>query len=358
MSAGERNDARTLAAAFARQAGYCEAFAAPIYAELCRRCADDIAAGGAVGSLVAGFTGDPARLSLPLRLLGAVHDRVLAGEAPELAQHFPTSGGAARWPQLFDAFLAACHVHGDALLRALAHPPQTNSVGRCAALLPGFLLAAARSGKPLALLELGASAGLNLRFHRYRYEFGSARWGDAAADVVLRPDWRGPLPQLGAVSVADRHGCDLQPVDVHDAAARRRQLAFVWPDHRERFAQTAAALALAATDALTVDAADAVSWLPRMLATPSDGVATVIFHSSVWAYVPDRGQVALTAAIEAAGDRASAAAPLFWLRFEDEVPPPESGPRLHDLRLRSWPGNREEVFARGQPHGQWIEWRG
>src|SRR4029077_13976724 len=108
---------------------------------------------------------------------------VLTGRLPDLARHYPSTGGdgdpEAAWP----AFRTALDLHRDEISALVARPCQTNEVGRSAALVGGFLEVAHRTGLPLRILEIGASAGLNLRWDRYRYEARSGGWGDRDSPV-------------------------------------------------------------------------------------------------------------------------------------------------------------------------------
>ena len=346
---------QAIAAAFARQARLCAATAAPVCSELLRRCTDDILRNGPIGALVADFAGDPAKGALPLRLLGALHAQALRGDAPQLAAHLPSTGGTPRWPAAFDAFVAAATQHADEVRRWLEHPPQTNEVGRSAAFAAGYLSIAAAAGAasplPLHLRELGASAGLNLRWDRYALHLGGRSLGDAGSPVQLRPRWLGPPPPAAQLAVSSRRGCDLRPVDVRDAMARARLPAYVWADHADRAATMRAALELARGDDLVVEAADAADWLEQVLAEPPPAGATVVQHSSLWSYLDAATQRRIERLLDSAGARRTAAASLHWLRWED---PP--GTDHHELRVRSWPGGRERLLASGQPHGRSIEW--
>jgi hypothetical protein len=348
-----------LVAAFARQADICAAFAAPLYAELCRRCADDVARSGPIGALVDGFAGDAAAGALPLRLLGAVHAIVLAGGAPDLAAHYPSAGGVPRWPDAWHAFASAVAAHRDAIAPWLLHAPQTNEVGRSAALLGGFLMVAA-SGQPLHLLELGSSAGLNLRWDRYGYDLGGARLGDAKSPVQLAPRWTGPPPPRVEPQVASRRGCDRSPLDVRDAATRARLAAFVWSDHRARLRTLQRALELAQRDDVRVERADAADWLERELRLARQG-AVVVFHTSVWGYLDPVGQQRIRELLAAAGRALRPGATLHWLRAEDEPAGRAGSGTAHEVRLQSWnPGATadDRLLARSHPHGEWIEWLG
>jgi hypothetical protein len=218
--------------------------------------------------------------------------------------------------------------------------------------LPGFLLAAAETGLPLRIREIGASAGLNLRFDRYRYALGPHRWGDAASPVEIAAEWRGGRPPLEApLAVASRAGCDLEPRRADDPDEARRLESYVWPDQPERLRPLRAALRLARESPLRVERASAGEWLARELAEPAEGECTVVFHSAVWIYLAAAEQERVRALVEERGARATARAPCAWLRHEDGALP-----ATIELRLRLWPGGEERLLALGHPHGRRVEW--
>lgn len=341
------------------QAAGCAALGSTFSAALLEQARADITAGGATRRLFAPWTEAPFETliadAVTLRFLGALHDLVLSGEAPALAEAYPGPGrpgdpGRA-WPQA----LVAIDARGARLAGFMAHEPQTNEVLRSACLLPGFLTVADETRLPLRAFELGASAGLNQLWDRYRYRLGSAgEWGPPDAPVSLETDWRGPPPLLGAaVTVVARGACDRKPVDLADPVARRRLAAYVWPDQVGRLERLDAAMAAALAAEVRVEAEDAVSWAARR-AIPAAGAATVLFHSVFWQYMPAPSQAALAAAIEALGARASPDAPFAWLRME----PAPANMASMELRLTLWPGGAERVLAKVHPHGAWVEWKG
>jgi hypothetical protein len=348
-----RPDRAQLAEAFRFQARAAAANGSPLYTALLERAADDVAAGGAIARLVADFEGHPILAALPLRVLGAAHALALAGRAPALAAYYPSTGGRFEAEGAFRALQGVIEEHGAALRARLGANVQTNEVRRSAALLGGFLRVARATGRALRVREIGSSAGLNLLFDRYGYELGPHRFGAAGAELVLATDWQGPAPDLAApLEVADRAGCDVEPIDVRDPEACLRLESFVWPDQLERLGRLRVALAVARRDPPRVERARAGTWLARELVSPAPGVATVVFHSVVWWYVPESEREAIGAELRSAGARARADAPLAWLRLEG------ASEKEAELRLTLWPGGAEELLGHAHYHAAWVRWAG
>ena len=347
-----------IVAAFRRQAEICAALDSPFTGELCARAAEDIAAGGPVADLVAGWRGDLEEGILPLRLAGGLHFLALAGRAPEYSAHLPSPDREPRWPEAWEAARAIVAREGAFLARFLESPPQTNEVARAATLIGGFLTIARETGRPLALAEIGASAGLLLNWDRYRYETPGFCWGPTDARLVLSPKWFGPPPPLGPVEIVSRRGCDLAPLDLSDPEARLRLRSYVWPDQPARLAALDAALVVAEAHPPIVDRAGAADWLEKVLpARPSDA-ALVVHHSYVWPYLPEEEQDRVATLIAEAGARADARAPLAWLRMEQNAA--RDG---MEVLLDLWPDAGRSEGARRRlafchPHGRWVDWRG
>lgn len=337
---------------FRDQAKACLELGSPFTAMLLESAAERLDATGSVGRTILQWPGDPKADALALRFAGSLHALVLSGAAPPLERVYPRAGVEADRDTLWPAAADALDRHGPALLRYLESPPQTNEVARCAVLLGGFLEIARQTGRPLALLEIGASAGLNLHWDRYGYAVGEASWGPASAPLRLEPEWRGPLLTLGSVEVRQRRGCDRRPIDPSDAHDRLRLRAYVWADQAARLARLDAALDHAARQGTRVEHADAADWVEAQLAVRPPGLTTVLFHSIVWQYLPPVTQQRIEAALERAGGAASEDTPLSWLRKE-----PSPGGGHTELRLITWPGGREQPLANADYHGRWVSWR-
>jgi hypothetical protein len=274
--------------------------------------------------------------SVPLRLCGGLHALARAGD-PLLAPVYPPH--RAEPEALWAAVRARLAEPPPGLDGFLDHAPQTNEVRRAAPLIALARWLGTRFGLPMVLSELGASAGLNLNFDRFGLPGQSGQPG-------LTPDWQGdPLP-AGELTVIDRRGCDLSPVD--PLADRDRLLAYLWPDQPERRALMLAALA---HPRVPVDRADAGDWLAGR-ARPVPGACHLIFHTVAWQYFPPATAARATAAIIAAGEQATDRAPLAWFGAEADGAAPGIA-----LTLRLWPGNRTWSLGRMDAHGRWIDWR-
>ncbi|MBW8480986.1 DUF2332 domain-containing protein [Actinomadura parmotrematis] len=327
------------------QARACAVLGSPLYAELLDRAADD----AEICALL-----DGADLSVPaLRLLGTVHRIVLEGRAPGLAAHYPTAGGAAGPAGAWPAFRATALAHADEVRAGLAVAPQTNEVGRAAALTAGLLETARLTGLPVRLLEIGASAGLNLRADRFRYTFPGGSHGPADSPVVLAGAWRGPaLPPVDApLEIAERSGCDLAPVDPAD---RVTLLSYVWPDQAERVARLDAARAVALEVPAEVVRAGAAEFLRGL--EPRAGAVTVVWHSVMWQYLPAAERAGVAEAVAGAAALAARDASVAHLAFEPADETDAQVPPVLSLRL--WPhAPARRVLADAPPHGLPTAWR-
>jgi hypothetical protein len=347
-------DARdTLLATLAENADVARLSPSPFYARLLERMADDVRADGPTWTLLAPYATEPATEYFPFRALAGVHYEVLAGERPALAAHFPSVGGDgdadAAWPQVLEVLAG----QDPELLAEFTHPLQTNETSRCGALIGGFCEVAATTGLPLRALELGASAGLNLHFDRYRYEQDGLALGPADSPIVFRDYWEGGAPRLDApLRVVERGGCDLSPLDPAADADCVALQSYVWPDEAQRMADLRAALSIAREHPVGVESESADSWVARQLATLPDGQATVVYHSVFWTYVPAPVRDRIATALADAAARATEAAPLAWLRYDEGA----DDPRVVELRLTQWPGGEERLLGTGRHHAHPVRW--
>jgi hypothetical protein len=340
--------------AFENQVAYCRDNGAPRTALVCQALREllETDRGGAVMARIRGWEGPALADALPLRIAGGLHALHLERAEPGLAPIYDGSSP----PDATGRVAAALERHEAALLPWLDGPPQTNEAGRAWGFAAAMLwLANQGCPREVALYELGSSAGINLMMGRYRFELGGVALGPADAPMRIAPDWRGPAPPAGTVSIRAAQGCDVAPVDLTDPAQALRLRAYVWPELTERFARLDAAIAEARRAPPTIARSNAGAFVARVLAQePAAGVTRVIAHSVVWQYIAADERQAITRAIEAAGAQATLEAPLAWVMLEAN-----RDTHRHELRVRWWPGGpRWRHLGTAHPHGSWVEWGG
>ena len=245
--------------------------------------------------------------------------------------------------------------HRDELRRQLDQAPQTNEVGRAAALVGGLHHIVDRRPGPVRLVEIGASAGLNLLADQFRVIAGDGRSvGPSTSPVVLDDAWHGrPPPRAARPEVLERFGCDTAPLDARTTEGRLRLTSYVWPDQQARLARLRGALAIAQRVPVVVERSDAVGFLHRLDLVP--GTTTVLWHSVMWQYLSRSEQEAAAARIADLGARADEKAGFAHLSLEPRRP--AAGGRHEFLVvLRSWPGGEERALGTAAPHGLPTTW--
>ena len=346
-------DEHAVRAAFARQAGWCRSLGSPLTAMVVELAAERMDRGTPLGRRILDWPAQPGPAvdMLPLRLPGGLHALARRGH-PALAPLYPPHplpDADALWAAMQAALL------DPALAPWLDSVPQTNEVARSAILMAGLLVVAAETGLPVALHELGASAGLNLLLDQYDIRLAGVQAGTPGSVLALAPDWTGPPPPAAPVRVVRRSGVDLLPLDVAQDADRERLRAYVWADQEARMARLEAALAVALAQPPRIVQGDAAPWTEAAISlAPEPGVVRVLMHSVAFTYFPAETQARIAGHMAAAGRQATPAAPLAWLRFE----PPPGHAEAPTLRLQLWPSGEDRVLGTGSPHGAWIKWAG
>lgn len=332
--------------AFEIQAAYCDAMAAPVTARIARALGRVLSRETQVGRRLLDWPGEPVADATVLRLIGGLH--ALHRRRADAALSCVLAGADGGLHAVLAGVLAR---HDGALLPWLDGPPQTNEVQRSAGLMTGLLHVARAVARPLDVLEIGSSAGLNLLIGRLRFELGGVTTGPAAAPTI-RPEWRGPPPPAADVAIRSAQGVDRAPVDVRDPAQAERLAAYIWIDNDERQARLAAAIDLVRAAPVALAQGDAADWVKQRLAMPQDdGVARVLMHSVVWQYLSPEGRGRIRRAMAQAGARATAARPLAWVMME-----PNRDLHRHEVRVQVWPGGcGMELVALTHAHGAWVE---
>lgn len=334
------------------QARSCAHIGSPLYATLFAGLATDHAAGGITATLLDGVSEQPAHDAVALRYVAAVHALALRGEAPHLAERYPSCGGSWDGSDITADFLGVVHSHRSAVEHGVRHRVQTNEVGRAVVVHSAMQWLAAHTQRPLRTVEVGASAGLLSHWMHFHYDSGESTWGDPNSALRFDASWyRRPPTRFHDLEVVERRASDVAPIDLTTEDGRVRMLSFLWPDQTGRITRLRAATDVALRHPLSVERGDAGEWVAAVLGGPApQGVTTVITHTIVWQYLPAPTRAALRAALADAAGRATPDAPLAWLRME-----PATAEHA-DVRATVWPGGQEHHLADVGYHGAGVEW--
>ncbi|MEO9325985.1 DUF2332 domain-containing protein [Nocardioides sp. C4-1] len=351
-----------LETAFRSQAEACAHLGSPMYGVLLTRVADALAAGGDAAEpfarVLAGHEDDPGPSALALRFAGSVHRLVLERRAGALAAYYPSVGGTFEPDGAWTALRGLVEAEPDAVREWLDRPPQTNEVGRSAALVAGLLEVTRATGLPVRLVEIGSSGGLNLLADRFCFVDDRGRaHGDPASPVRLDDAWAGPGPWRAAdvrwPHVVERTGSDLMPIDVATTAGRLALTAYVWPDIGARHERLRGALRLAAQHPVEVRRAGALETVERLELV--EGTVTVLWHSVMWQYLDRAEQDAVRDRLERLGAQATTTAGFAHVALEPGRRTSEEDRRFW-LSVRRWPDGGDELHVGAGPHGPPIVW--
>lgn len=359
---------QALVASFHRFVG--EVTTSPLYQAMCPILAETPAA-------IDLYSDTPKQQRRPNLLLASMHASLLRDPDHELATWHATLGGIRRPddPRLADAVRDLIAARTAELRDAVTHgATQTNEVGRSAILLPALAEVGAATGRPLGLVEIGASAGLNLRLDRYGYRYtaphADVAVGDPASPVqitcdVSRSPERIDTEAIRALRIASRRGIDLNPLDPTDPDQARWLAALIWPDEVERFRRLRAALELAGSFPVQVTAGDAVDDVAAGVAEVPDHEHPIVITTWVLTYLPGERRRAFVAAVDAMGAQRD----LTWLCVEHPgyaptLPFPDAVLAAGDLGganpVVAHEYRRGEVdrrwIATTHPHGRWLRW--
>jgi hypothetical protein len=302
-----------------------------------------------------------------------VHHLLLTGVRHPLASWYATVTGAHARSidgDLYPAFAAFTDEHRDRLVELIAsRTTQTNEVRRTVITVPALGLVQEEAGAALALLEVGASAGLNMLVDRYGYRIGGRSAGDAASSLQMACDVEGKMlpPVPDSLEVAWRCGLDLNPLDVREAEAREWLRALVWPEQPERLQLLDAALELARRDPPPIVQGDLVDDLPSVAERAPDEAALTVVSTWTLAYLEAPRRRAFLAELDRLA--ASLGRPIWLGAIEAESvvasleiglaekPADGFGPSTLSLHRFGPDGARQHrLLATVQPHGRWIRW--
>ncbi len=264
------------------------------------------------------------------------YERVAEGEPPDA--------------ELAESFARFCLGHGPEIVELVrTRRVQTNEIRRCSYLTPAFGRVFMDAGRtPLGLIDVGASAGLNLLWdsYQYRYSDGSA-YGPSDSGVVIECELRNRMPQIPSElpEVAFRRGVDLNPVDLADDDEYLWMMALVWPDHPDRAALLRAARRVWLSNSPRVERGDALDVLPRILEEAPRDAALCVFHCHTLNQFPPDARAAFYEILR----RESYERRVYHVSSEGE-----------SMRVsRISDGVSDAILsARRNAHGRWIEWIG
>ena len=298
-----------------------------------------------------GRPGQPA----PNLLFAAVHYLLLSGVKHPLRDYYPgLVAGRRPFGPAYPAFRDFCLEHAEAIAHLVStRLVQTNVVARSACLLPAFATVASMGGgRPLAQIEVGASAGLNLLWERYRFEYGGGlEWGRPESPVRVTAELRGgvPLPPMPAsLGVLWAAGIDLNPIDVEDSDAVLWLRALVWPGHLDQQEQLLGAIDLARAQRPSLVRGDAAERLPELLMeAPPQATLCVFATHTLHQFTADSLRTMLKAMQRHARSR-----PLYFVYMEG------TGSACSELKLIRYEGDAHTDFnlANCHPHGRWLQW--
>lgn len=254
-----------------------------------------------------------------LRVLAAVHRLVLDGSMTPLID--------VDAPLMAEAVESALLAHPDLLHDYLERVPQTNEIGR------GRQLRRVLAGidGPVRLVEVGSSAGLNLR------------------PEIIEPD---PGVSTRLPVIVERIGCDLDPRGVTDTSDVALLCSYVWMDDHVRLAALRGALDHASSIPVQIERESAAAYLSRLDLVP--GTDTVVWHSALLAYLDATERDGIVSAVTALGAGASSDTRLVYATWERDGQCPDDVTADHVLTVRTWAGDGapvEHALLRGSTHG-------
>ncbi len=336
-----------------RQGEACRDIGSALYGDLLAHAADDLQAGGPVADVLAGHFDTRPSSVLALRMLGGAHALALSGQAPGLAAWYPSAGGLADTepgsPNAWAALRQVFAEQRDTIRTWLDWPPQTNEVGRAAALIGGLLHITAQAPLPIRLVEVGASAGLNLRADRFCVPGDSGQYGDPDSLVILSHGWQSAAPPAGQLEVISRVGGDLAPIDPASPQGQLTLTAYVWPDQSQRLARLRGAFAVAGQVPAEMRCESATQTLAAT--ELADGTWTVLWHSIFRQYLTEGQRTELADGVATLGSAASSRARFAYLYLE------QSRAGGCPVTLTTWPGGQTEILGSASPHGIPVRWR-
>lgn len=294
--------------------------------------------------------------ALPNLFFAAVHLLLLKGEHHQLTAFYPRLNKTTRHYDYVYPYFRSFVLEHELEIRDIigTRSVQTNEVARCAILVPAFELVSRQSGKkPLALIEIGSSAGLTLLWDRYHYQYDETlECGPFDSPVHIECKLHGatrpPIPNV-LPKIATRQGVDLNPIDLNDPENVLWLRALVWPEHQNRDKQLERAIEIARKNPPEIVRGDALEILPDLIRQTENEHPLCVYHSFTLSLATRTHRERLESILGKASEKRS----VFWISFEwakDAETP------LLDLTRFEKREVTQRKLARAQPHGEWLEW--
>lgn len=307
----------------------------PLYAELC----EVVARSSEMLRVVSRIENPPP----PNVFFAAVHYLLMKGEDAQLARFYPSLVDDPSPPEhVGESFRQFVLAHEEPIVElGRTRFTQTNECRRCAALLPAIW---ATGFSRFHLIDVGASAGLNLLVDRYRYRWDGVEWGPDSP-VLLETESRGSPPVPADIEVLSRTGLDLNPIDADDPDDRLWLEALVWPEHDERRQRLQTALGMASNVPIDMVAGSALDTLGPMLDELPAGDPAVVMNSFTLNQFTPEGRDRFAGIVARAREERAVARVFFeHMRPEDA---------WHTIGIDT--GSGQNVLGEGHPHGEWVE---
>ena len=291
--------------------------------------------------------------AIPNLFFGTVHYLLMRSEKEPLAEYYPSLHKPTKTgDDLFPLFRSFCIQHREQLTEIVSSRiVQTNEVSRCAYLYPAFAVVSNMvEDAPLAMIDVGASAGLHLLWDMYGYDYGLERiYGSPASPVRIKSELRGnSKPRLDerAPKVESRFGIDLQLIspDANDDIVWLGAL--IWPEHesRRKLFHSAMDILKQQRAAITFFEVDAADVLPNVLTkVPADEIPCV-YQTHIWRQLSAATKATLVATLKIFGRERK----VFFVSALDQL----------RLELFAPSGNCGWTLANYEQHGRWVEWLG
>ncbi|PEP22181.1 hypothetical protein CN582_03405 [Bacillus wiedmannii] len=290
---------------------------------------------------------------VPNLLLGAVHYLLLAGKEHHVKTYYSSlvENANTDLDKAFDNFKDFCKTYREEIITLLQTKlVQTNEVRRCAYLYPSFCYIFNKVKKPLALIEIGTSSGLQLFWDQYSYSYGTDEtYGNINSNVHLTSEIRGEnVPHFlkESPSVAERIGLDLHVNDLHSNEDYLWLRALIWPEHKERLEMFDQAASLVKNESVQLIEGDGVELLPSIIEQISKGAVICIFHTHVANQIPEQVKRKLEKQIQEIGAKRD----VFHLY---------NNMWDRDLHIDYYINGNEyrETVGETEGHGRWFSWK-